>query len=547
MATNQDGYVSNDADTQAKIKAMQSQAVAKSSQASLPPEDAANAAKFSTPLPPNDPASLRGSRESEFYIGPTNFSKIQQKYTPYQIEQATTRNANGDIFWNPNVDINTIPPSRNGTAGMTTPKPEPLPTGQATTTSTSMSSSASTDFTRAQGEASQRYLTGIQSTIDGLLAKQQEMQAQAKAESEAKVGGLMDRLRANLDGSQYQKSLARDRQLFEVQKNINTLNTIRTRLADATAALEQGLIYEESRPVRMALLVGRSAELKKQGIAQINALQGAAEVVKGNIELARAYADDSIAAIKADNAEKNAALNTLLDLENAKLIRLTDDEKDTIAERRKLLQDEAKRLDDNREKMFDLAIKFPSAFASSGATFADNPEEAMQKMIPKMAADEKELLDLEIAQKRATLAKTKSSGSGGGSGGGSAAENNIYEAVAYLQSQRKEDGTPYSEEEIRQLVGSRFQSSMKRTDLVAYIENALKGGGSDRTPEQQLKDAASQELLSKQQSGDLVWKFDAEKGQMVLEPKQEEKRSLIDRWRDYWNGSNPEDQFTITE
>lgn len=420
MATNQDGFTSSDPAAQAKLAEMRNQVVAKSSQAStLSPEDAANAAKYSTPLPPNDPASLRGSREDQNYLGPTNFGKLQQKYTPYQIEQATTRNEAGDIFWKEGVDINKIPPSASGNANLQQPSTaNVMGTDNASTSSVSMSSPVSDSLLgRQQAEAATKYLTGISATIDGLLATQQKMVEDAKKEAEGKVSGLMDRLRGNLDKTQYETRLERDRELFKVEDNIKTLGVIRGRLADATAALESGLIYEEGRPVRMQLLTGRMSELKKQGIAQINALSGAAEVIKGNIDLARAYADDSLAAIKADNAEKNAALNTLLDLENAKLIKLSDEEKSLIKERRGLLEDESARVEKDKDAVFDLAVKYPQSFAKAGVTFLDSPEAAAQKMLPFMS--EREQLELEaarldLAEKRADIAKTNRAGAGGG-------------------------------------------------------------------------------------------------------------------------------------
>ena len=501
MATNQDGFVSTDADTQAKIQAMQASAVAQSSQATLNPEDAANAAKFSTPLPPGDPASLRDSRIDPNYIGPTNFGKIQSQYTPYQIEQATTRNEQGDVFWNPNVDINKIPPSASGSANLNTPTGgTPLPTENASVTGVRMSSAVpDTLLGRQQAEAAKMYLGGVNKTIDDLLATQQQMQAVQKAESEKAVGGLMGRFRGMLDSTQYKDQLDRDRKMFEVEKNISTLNTIRGRLADATSALESGLIYEEGRPVRMQLLTGRMSELKKQGIAQINALSGVAEVVRGNINLARAYADDSLNAIKQDNAEKNAAMNTLLDLENAKLIRLTEDEKNTIKERRALLLDESARVEKDKDVVFDLAVKYPSAFAQGGVTFLDDPAAALQKMLPKMAADEKQLFDLDVAKSQASISATNRSNRRSASNEPVSAPGDgaIISQMAEDVAAWRENG--YSESDINlallQLYGGKVK---KHNVLTAYVDQVLQGGPkpvTPITPEQALKNITAIEDL----------------------------------------------------
>ena len=47
------------------------------------------------------------------YIGPTAFKKLQRQYTPYQIEKSTIRTKNG-IYWNPSVDISSIPAADPG-------------------------------------------------------------------------------------------------------------------------------------------------------------------------------------------------------------------------------------------------------------------------------------------------------------------------------------------------------------------------------------------------------------------------------------------------
>jgi hypothetical protein len=169
------GFVSSDADIRAKMAAMSADAEAKS-----------NAAKFSTPPPPGDPASLRGARDNQYYIGPTNFAKLQQQYTPYQIEQATVRNPSGDIFWNPEKNIASIPPSPSGTTALTPPAEKPpLPStqGGATPSVTMTTPGEGNELYRAQGAAAGQYLTGIQKTIDDLLARQQADAAQQKIDA----------------------------------------------------------------------------------------------------------------------------------------------------------------------------------------------------------------------------------------------------------------------------------------------------------------------------------------------------------------------------
>jgi len=45
---------------------------------------------------------------NSLYIGSTNWARLQQQYTPYQLERATTRTKDG-IYWNPEENIGDIP------------------------------------------------------------------------------------------------------------------------------------------------------------------------------------------------------------------------------------------------------------------------------------------------------------------------------------------------------------------------------------------------------------------------------------------------------
>jgi len=468
--------------------------------------DAANAAKFSTPAVPNDPASQRGVRSDPNYIGATNFAELQKKYTPYQIEQSTTRNSTGDIFWKSGVNIADIPTAApavpfKAPAASTTMSTSNLAPSAAPDVNVTRTSSPIDAFATAQSQASGKYLDGIQGSIDNLLAQQQKMATDAKAAAEAENTGLKNRLTSIMNGgaTSYQKTLDDAREKFKIDESVKTLGIIQQKIADASAALDQGLIYEQSQPVRMALLTGRSAELKKQGIASIGALQSAAEVVKGNIELGRAYASDTIAAIKQDNAEKMSALNTLLDLSNSKLVQLTKDEKDLIDRRMGLLSDESKRIDQQKDQVFDLATKYPQAFSTGGVTFTDTPEQALAKMLPLMSKQEKEKYDLDILKTKASIAKTSSGGGSGG--GGSSSSNNLASEIAADIAYGRQLG--WSNEKIRQSITQEYAGKFKKqNDLFSILDNNLNADPKTTTdPSKELDNLLAKNSIDKLNSG----------------------------------------------
>lgn len=388
---------------------------------------------------PIDPATMSGVRDNPLYIGATNFSTLQKQYTPYQIEQATTRDASGNIFWKQGMDIKNVPTSApSATLAPPATKP-PMPTSVAAVPAPTLTAppATSAEF-QARNTAAQTYLTGLDASIDNIRKEQEMRLAAQKVEQEKTVDTLKGKLSEMMNGTQYQDSLKRDRELFQVEQQVRDLGEIRSKIADAQNALTQGLIFEEGRPTRMELLTGRSAELKKQGLAHVQALQSTAEIIKGNIDLARAYANDSIDALRRDNEQKIGALNTLLDLENKKLTTLSEDEKATVKERMNALKEESDRITEEKDKVFDFATKYPQAFSKGGVTFRDTLEQAIQKMLPHLSEYEKIELQkkqLELAEIQSRIDENKAqakkaSSSGGGSSGALASLDGQLKSIA---------------------------------------------------------------------------------------------------------------------
>ena len=461
--------------------------------------------------PMTDPAA--NYRSDPLYIGPTNWSNLQKQYTPYQLEQATERR-DGGIFFKSGVDITSVPKSAPATP-LPAPVVKPMDSAALTAPSVPVTTGSSAVTPRQEldtrNAAAATYLSGIDKTLDDQMRMREELVKKQQEEQKKTTNSLIDRLKGTLDQTTYQDSLKRDRELFQTETMIRQLGDIRSRIADATNALTQGILYEESRPVRMVTLIGRSAELKKQGEAHLQALQSTAEIIKGNIDLARAYADDSIAAIKADNAEKRSALNTLLELENNKLISLEKEEKDIIASRQKLLTEEADRVEKERDAIFNLATEYPDAFVKGGVTYLDTQDKALAKMTPYLAESDR----LKIEQARASLELTKSqilenkaqaskalSGDSGGSSGVNSTEESVMTSArdaVKLALQRKKEGAAgwqdITVDEIIQNVLAQYGPHVRdQAQLKLVVENAAgkkaNMSDADLLRELQFKEAA---------------------------------------------------------
>ncbi|MFA5130675.1 MAG: hypothetical protein WC477_07255 [Patescibacteria group bacterium] len=354
------------------------------------------------------------------YIGATNWATLQNQYTPYQLEQATTRkpNASGgnDIFWNPSVSISNIPAAEP----LKPPAAEPPPSSSITSNAppiTYPEASSNRATFDAINAASEQYLTGLTKQIDDLKKTQQASQATQAEEQKGVVEGLKNKVSTFMGLTPRQDARKAQEDRFQVDAQIKTLTDIQQKISSETDALNQGMIYEESRPVRATLIQGRSYELQKQGLARIQSLQSQAAIVNKNIDLAKSFADGWAADAAADIADQKSALETLLNLESSRLITLEKDEKDTIASRMAALDAEATRLQTNKDSIFELMKTYPDSATKAGVTFLDTPEEAIAKMAPFLSETERLTLEKLRADLAATNRSNRSGGSGSGTGG----------------------------------------------------------------------------------------------------------------------------------
>lgn len=282
---------------------------------------------------------------------------------------------------------------------------------------------------------------GNQQLIDSLLKQQQDKIAADKTAAEDEVAGYNKQYQDIIGKTDYSGKQNEIFDKFQLEKKINDLTNIQNEIVAAKSALDQGLIYEGDRPIRQDLISGRQATLAAQGRARIGALQGAASVIQGNIGLVRAYADDTIRALKMDNDRSLNALNTLNTLANKKLVSLDEEEKNLIAERIKNLKEGMSRVEKNKDQITNLMVKYPNAVVKGGVSYLDSPEEAMLKMLPTLQKADQLKLALEQAKvNQATLKVSGGAKRGGGSssGGGSgtptkAQRKDIDELLSYKQ------------------------------------------------------------------------------------------------------------------
>lgn len=437
---------------------------------------------MATPLPASTPTVANPKSTDPNYIGSTNFANLQKQYTPYQIEQATERRGT-DIYWKQGVNIADLPqaaPSPQNVQAPTTPV-SAATMGTPTPNLVDPNVSLRTQEFEARNNAAQQSMTGLQAQIDNIRKLQEERATAEKEAKQKEVDTLKTRLDAFSNSTAAQDSLKADREKFQVENSIRLLGDIQTKMAQAQDALNQGLIYETGRPTRLELMSGRKAELQKQGLAQIQALQASAQIVNGNIELARAYANDSIDAIKKDNEQRIGVLGTLLKLAQDDLVSLTTEESETIKARMNALNEQSKLAEKNKDQIFDYAEKYPSAFTKGAVTFNDTPEAAYKKMLPYLTEYEtralektrleNQLLQSQINENNASAAKSRAAGSGTGTGIEGVSAAAVSESVTNLRN------AGYSQNEIREGLYAYYgDAARKSTQFNALVDNLLQGG-----------------------------------------------------------------------
>jgi hypothetical protein len=357
--------------------------------------------------------------KNPLYIGSTNYGELQKKYSANQIEQATRRDESGNIFWREGVDINTVPKASdsatiipNTTSG--TPNASDVINGGSVNIDDITRKTDKTSQDAALSSVARSSLQGTSAQIDSLQSQRDRYYTEQQAQTEQDI--KTDRTKVNnlVQKQSDEISKARESYIATYDKNILALNKINDQISSISSALEQGIIYEESRPARLEFVQGRASELQKQGNAKLNALNTASSIIQNNITLAGQFADRQKEFIGDVYAEQISAAELMLDLDNDNKISLDADEKEIFNSRIALLNEQSQREKDEIDKVAELAKIAPYAFVDGGVSFDDSLEQAMMKMMPYMSERDKLLFQAELASQNALTASRGRSGSGSG-------------------------------------------------------------------------------------------------------------------------------------
>lgn len=280
--------------------------------------------------------------------------------------------------------------------------------------------------------------------IDTLTAQLQAKQAEDKAAAATTVAGDRTKINDIVGSTAASDALTSAFDTYKVKENLALYNDIQTKIVEAQKALDLGLVYEGDRPARMKFITGTESTLQKQGLATIGALQGTAAVIKGNIDLAKSFADATVNAINSDNERSFKALTTLLDLDNGKLVTLTADEKSTIQDRIANIEKQAEVLQKNKDDVVSYMTTYPQAFLKGGVTLLDSRETALKKMLPYLSATQAAQEQADLAYKNS---QTNLNNANAGKASTEAGKKDTPQTLAYKDelTQLKAKGVSYTD------------------------------------------------------------------------------------------------------
>jgi hypothetical protein len=422
------------------------------------------------------------------YIGATNWANLQQQYTPYQLSQATTRQWNTntgqyDIYWNPAVNISSIPREMQ----------VPTNTGNINTNNlTNQTISGGTSFDNntianmfGSGQTS-AYNAAMMLQQNRENALQQQMQSQQQQYDQANMN-----LDQWLGRDVYQELLAeRNRQGYD--EKLQLLNNYNSQLRDLTLDYQMGrqTIRRESRLESMTK--GRNANIYEQYANEATLINNNIAGVQGQLDRIEKNTDKFFEFYSQQRQDMIDNYTSLRNMANQNIIDLSKEEREDIDRRIDIMNTEVQRQDEQRNAKMEILMQAyqngvdPTKY---GVSLTDDFETLMNKLGPAVAQ-----------QYQNELAK-KYAGSGSGSGGSKYAGADQITSDAEAASQKlvalrnagKLSDANYRAEIYR--IMERNNMFDEDYGMVSSMVNNLMGGGTStqqetqtiKTPTQQNK------------------------------------------------------------
>lgn len=227
-------------------------------------------------------------------------------------------------------------------------------------------------------------MTANERAIAGYLEDQRRLTEQQKAQEQAST----DQALAGLNDAYNTNQEAKLRALYDEQgvaQKRKDLEAINAQIQENKAALEQGMINIEGRPIAMDFITGQQALLQRQASAKINTLIAQSALIQDNLNWATNIAEKYFSAAQADRQAQIDRYKTLFEIHNDKLIKLTSEEKDFVNAQIKLLQDQDAQQQSDKDKILKLMVDNPEAWKKANVSFDMPYEEIVKRVAPQLA------------------------------------------------------------------------------------------------------------------------------------------------------------------
>lgn len=236
----------------------------------------------------------------------------------------------------------------------------------------------------------QKQMADVNKQIADNQAKIDQNAATAK---DVYTGSMDDQ---NLQGWRQQAIGVNSDELKSKYADYKTEYESRKSMGDELSQLASMYSNELSKPQVISdytTMQGRLNNTKEQYAGRISALQAGISALDGNISMAKTFIDRGIDTVNSDRTDRLNYLNFVQGLATTKgtelktsLLNLTKDEKTTIDNEIKIIQDKITETENNKKFMQTLFVDTQTAQTAikSGVTLTDTPDQAVKKMADYM-------------------------------------------------------------------------------------------------------------------------------------------------------------------
>jgi hypothetical protein len=321
----------------------------------------------------------RQDMPQNLHIGPTNFANLQKQFTPAQIEAATIRR-DGDIFWNPNVNIESLDAQgkKKKLDGISVDQLAPAQKTQVPTTTIDTGSTASVVASANQSSK----------TINDYIAQLTTETTETEQQYDDILSKYTDLLEDTAGRGQEQ--LAQE-QKFQVDKLRTDLSNINSQIQTKAAEYESLITEQEGKPITMNSIIGAQAQIRKAMASEIGLLQARALGLQGQLGAAQSNADRAVD-LKYTQVEDNlkiyeAQLNALMpELSKEERIR-AQAQQNMIADQRQAIADQKEEEKQIQKIMLDAISSGVDSSIVDQIGMAENFEEAAGLLSKNMASE----------------------------------------------------------------------------------------------------------------------------------------------------------------